>query len=55
MKDHNLDDGVAQPDQQDVQQERVCDGHQMALVIESDTDLGGQIETRKSTSGVIVR
>jgi len=28
-------------------------GHQMTLVIESDTDLGGQIETRQSTSGVI--
>jgi hypothetical protein len=53
MKDYNLDDGVAQPDQQNVQQEYVYDGHQMTLVIESDTDLGGQIETRQSTSGVI--
>ena len=53
MKDYNLDDGVAQPDQQDVQQDYVYDGHQMTLVIESDTDLGGQIETRQSTSGVI--
>jgi hypothetical protein len=53
MKDCNLDDGVAQPDQQDVQQDYVHDGHQMTLVVESDTDLGGQIQTRQSTSGVI--
>ena len=53
MKDYNLDDGVAQPDQQELQQDYVYDGHQMTLVIESDTDLGGQVETRQSTSGVI--
>ena len=53
MKDYNLDDGVAQPDQQEMQQDYVHDGHQITLVIESDTDLGGQVETRQSTSGVI--
>ena len=53
MKDYNLDDGVAQPDQQEMQQDYVCDGHQITLVIESDTDLGGQIETQQSTSGII--
>jgi hypothetical protein len=53
MKDYNLDDGAAQPDQQEMQQDCACDGHQITLVIGSDADLGGQVETRQCTSGVI--
>jgi hypothetical protein len=40
---------------QETQEDYVCDGHQIVLVIESDADLGGQIETRQSTSGTIAR
>jgi hypothetical protein len=51
---YNIDDGIPQPDDQPVTQDYLYPGHQMVCTVYSDTDLGGQIETRQSTTGIIM-
>jgi hypothetical protein len=52
---YNIDDGIPQPDDNPLSQDYVYPGHQMTICVYSDTDLGGQIETRQSTSGIIAQ
>ena len=51
---YNIDDGIPQPDDLPTSQDYVYPGHQHTIAVYSDTDLGGQIETRQSTTGIIV-
>jgi hypothetical protein len=52
---YNINDGIPQPDDVPPTQDYVYPGHQMTIAVYSDTDLGGQIETRQSTSGIIAK
>ena len=52
--DYCLTDGIAQTDDTPVTQSFSYKGHQMILACQTDIDLGGQVETRQSTSGYIL-
>jgi hypothetical protein len=49
-----LTDGIAQADDTPATQSFSYKGHQMILACQTDIDLGGQVETRQSTSGYIL-
>ncbi len=54
VNEDNNDDGIIQYDDVDKKQEYEYAGEQMTITCQTDIDLAGQIETRQSTSSLII-
>jgi hypothetical protein len=54
VNEYNNDDGITQNDDVDKKQDYEYTGEQMTITCQTDIDLAGQIETRQSTSSLII-
>jgi hypothetical protein len=54
LVDYCLIDGIPQQDDVPITQTYIYEGPQMTLTCQTDIDMGGQVETRQSTSGYIL-
>ena len=54
VNDYNMQDGIQQADDKDRKREYVYKGEQLTLTCQTDIDLAGQVETRQSTSSLVV-
>jgi hypothetical protein len=54
-KDYNITDGIIQEDDKMNEEEYKHKGPTMHVVYQTDIDLAGQLETRQSTSSLMIR
>jgi hypothetical protein len=54
VSEYNIQDGIRQTDETTKKQEYIYKGEQLTLTCQTDIDLAGQVETRQSTSSLVV-
>jgi hypothetical protein len=54
VSEYNMQDGIKQEDDTHKEQEYIYKGEQLTLTCQTDIDLAGQIETRQSTSSLVI-